>query len=41
MEKVHSMVKAKESGNEEVYRARLMDKIDCVGSELRLIKYLV
>jgi hypothetical protein len=30
MGKVHSMVKAKESGNEEVWRARLMEKVDCV-----------
>jgi len=30
----------KKSGNEEVWRARLMDKVDSVGSELRLIKYL-
>jgi len=35
------MVKAKKSGNEEVWRARLMDKVDCEGSEVRLIKYLI
>jgi len=29
------MVKPKESGNEEVWMAKLMDKVDCVGSELR------
>lgn len=32
------MVKSKDSGNEEVWRARLMDKVDCLESELRLIK---
>jgi hypothetical protein len=41
MEKVQSIVKAKESGNEKVWRARLMDKVDCVGSELRLIEHLI
>jgi len=41
MEKVQSMIKAKESDNEEVWRARLMNKVDCVGSELRLITYLI
>jgi len=35
------MVKPKESGNEEVWRAKLMDKLDCVGSELRFIKCLI
>jgi hypothetical protein len=35
------MVKVKESGNEEVCRARLMDKVDYLGSELILIKYLI
>jgi len=30
MEKVRSMVKAKEGGNDEVWRARLMDKVDCI-----------
>ena len=30
-----------DSGREEVWRAKLMDKVDCVGSELRLIKYLI
>jgi len=33
--------KAKESGNEEVWRERLMDKVECVGSELRLIKFVM
>jgi len=37
MEKIHFMFNAKESGNEEVWRARLMDKVNCVGSELRLL----
>jgi len=41
MENAQSMVKVKESGNEEVWMARLMDKVDCVGSELRLIKYFI
>jgi len=43
MENVQSMVKAKakESGNEEVWRERLMDKVECVGSELRLIKFVM
>jgi len=35
------MVKVKKSGNEEVLRARLMDKVDYLGSEFRLIKYLI
>jgi len=35
------MVKAKESGNEEIWRARLIDKVECVGSELSLIKFLI
>jgi len=35
------MIKAKESDNDEVWRARLMDKVDCIGSELRLIKFLI
>nr|ABN09191.1 hypothetical protein MtrDRAFT_AC183371g9v1 [Medicago truncatula] len=30
MEKVQSMLKAKESGNDEVWRATLMDKVDCI-----------
>jgi len=30
MEKVQSMVKAKESGNDEVWRVRLIDKVDCI-----------
>jgi len=34
------MEKPKDNGREEVWRARLMDKVDCVGSELRLIKLL-
>ena len=29
------MEKAKDSVREKVWRARLMDKVDCVGSELR------
>ena len=33
--------KAKESGNEEVCKGRLMDKVECVGSELRLIKFVM
>jgi len=41
MEKVQSMVKSKENDNEEISRARLIDKVDCVGNELRLIKYLI
>jgi len=41
MEKVQSMVKAKGNGNNEVWRARLMDKVDRVGSELRLIKFMI
>ena len=41
MEKVQSMVNAKESGNEEVWRAKLMDTIDYVGSGLRLIENLI
>jgi len=41
MEKFQSMVKPKKSGNEEVWRARLMDKVDRVGSEYRVIKYLI
>ncbi|RHN61389.1 hypothetical protein MtrunA17_Chr4g0036151 [Medicago truncatula] len=28
------MVKAKENGNEEVWKTRLMDKVDCIGTEL-------
>jgi len=35
------MVNAKESGNEEVWRAKLMDTIDYVGSGLRLIENLI
>ena len=41
MEKVQSMVKAKESGNDEVWRARLMEKVDCIVIELKLIKFLI
>jgi len=35
------MVKPKDSGSEEVRKATLMYKVDCIGSELRLIKYLI
>ena len=35
------MEKPNDTGREEVWRARLMDKVDCVGSELRLIKILI
>jgi len=35
------MEKPKDSVREEVWRTRLMDKVDCVGSELRLIKILI
>ena len=35
------MEKPKDSVREEVWRARLMDKADCVGSKLRLIKILI
>ncbi|RHN70206.1 hypothetical protein MtrunA17_Chr3g0133041 [Medicago truncatula] len=35
------MEKSKDRGREEVWRARLMDKVDCVGSGLRLIKILI
>jgi len=35
------MVKAKESGNDEVWRARLMEKVDCIVIELKLIKFLI
>jgi len=35
------MKKSKDSVREEVWRARLMDKVDCVGSDLRLIKILI
>lgn len=28
------MVKANENGNEEVWKARLMDKVNCIGTEL-------
>jgi len=35
------VVKPKDSGSEEVWRARLMDKVDCVERELKLIKYLI
>jgi len=30
-----------DSGREELWRARLMNKVDCVGSELSLIKILI
>jgi len=35
------MFKSKESENEVVWRVRLMDKIDTLGIELRLIKFLI
>ncbi|RHN73566.1 hypothetical protein MtrunA17_Chr2g0299871 [Medicago truncatula] len=35
------MEKPNDRGREEVWRARLMDKVDCVGSELKLIKILI
>jgi len=35
------MDKPKDSGREELWRTRLMNKVDCVGSELRLIKILI
>jgi hypothetical protein len=35
MEKVQPMVKSNESSNEEVWRARLMDKVNCLRSGLR------
>jgi len=35
------MEKPNDSGREELWRARLMNKVDCVGSELRLIKILI
>jgi len=35
------MEKSKDSVREEVWRTRLMDKVDCVGSKLRLIKILI
>jgi len=35
------MEKPKDSGREELWRARLMNKVNCVGSELRLIKILI
>jgi hypothetical protein len=41
MKKVQSMLKAKENGNDEVWRARLMDKVDCIGSEFRVIKFMI
>jgi len=34
-------LKPKDSVREEVWRARFKDKVDCVGSELRLIKILI
>jgi hypothetical protein len=33
--------KPNDRGREEVWMARLMDKVDCVGSGLRLIKILI
>ena len=33
--------KPKDSGREGLWRARLMNKVDCVESELRLIKILI
>jgi hypothetical protein len=41
MEKVQFMVNPKDSGREEIWRVRLMGKVNCVGRELRLIKYLI
>jgi len=35
------MEKPNDRGREEVWKARLMDKVDCVGSELNLIKILI
>jgi len=35
------MEKPKDSGREELWRARLMNKVDCVGNELKLIKILI
>jgi hypothetical protein len=35
------MEKPNDSGREEVWRATLMDKVDCVGNELKLIKILI
>lgn len=35
------MDKVKESGNEEFWKEMLMDKVDCLVSEFRLIKYLI
>jgi len=35
------MFKSKESENEVVWRVRLMDKVDALGIELRLIKFLI
>jgi len=35
------MFKSKESENEVVWRVRLMDKVDTLGIELRLIKFLI
>jgi hypothetical protein len=41
MSVTQSMVKAKESGNEEVRRETLMGKVDCLWCGHRLIKYLI
>jgi len=35
------MANVKESDNEEFWKAMLIDKVDCLVSELRLIKYLI
>jgi len=35
------MEKSKDSVREEVWRTRMIDKVDCVGSELRFIKILI
>ena len=35
------MFKSKESEKEVVWRVRLMDKVDTLGIELRLIKFLI
>jgi len=40
-EKVMSMVKARESGNDEVWRASLMDKVFDSHNLLVLIKFLI
>jgi len=35
------MEKPNDSVREEVWRTMMIDKVDCVGSELRLIKILI